>query len=46
MTQERRFLAALQATNTYRLDGDRLTLSDSTGPIQLRFSPSDTTGSR
>ena len=39
MDQETRFMAALQATRTYRMDeGNKLVLSDATGRPRLRFS--------
>jgi putative lipoprotein len=39
MDQETRFVAALQATRTYRMDeGNKLVLSDATGKPRLRFS--------
>ena len=39
MDQENRFMAALQATRTYRMDeGNKLVLSDATGKPRLRFS--------
>jgi putative lipoprotein len=39
MDQETRFMAALQATRTYRMDeGNKLVLSDATGKPRLRFS--------
>lgn len=39
MDQENRFIAALQATRTYRMDeGNKLVLSDATGRPRLRFS--------
>jgi putative lipoprotein len=39
MDQETRFMAALQATRTYRMDQDnKLVLSDATGRPRLRFS--------
>jgi heat shock protein HslJ len=39
MTQERQFLAALQAVRTYRRDGDRLLLLDEAGRARLRLAP-------
>ena len=41
MVQERRYLAALEATRRFQLDGDRLTLADSTGRVELQFVPAD-----
>ena len=39
MDQETKFIAALQATRTYRMDEDnKLVLSDATGTPRLRFS--------
>jgi putative lipoprotein len=39
MDQETKFLAALQATRTYRMNEDnKLVLSDATGRQRLRFS--------
>ena len=38
MDQETKFLAALQATRTYRMEGDQLVLVDATGTARLRFS--------
>jgi putative lipoprotein len=39
MDQENRFMAALQATRTYRMDeGDKLVFCDATGKPRLRFS--------
>jgi putative lipoprotein len=39
MDQETRFMAALQATRTYRMDeGNKLVFSDATGKPRLRFS--------
>ena len=41
MVQERRFLAALESTQRFRLDDERLTLTDSIGQVELRFVPAD-----
>jgi putative lipoprotein len=39
MDQETKFMAALQATRSYRMDdGNKLVLSDATGRPRLRFS--------
>jgi putative lipoprotein len=39
MDQETKYMAALQATRTYRMDeGNKLVLSDATGRPRLRFS--------
>jgi putative lipoprotein len=40
MAQERRYLSALEATDRFELSQGRLTLSDSTGRVVLRFLPS------
>lgn len=37
MEQERRFLEALQATRSYRMDGTKLVLLDASGMPRLRF---------
>jgi putative lipoprotein len=37
MDQETRFLQALQATRSYRMDGTKLVLLDGTGTPRLRF---------
>jgi putative lipoprotein len=37
MDQETRFLAALQATRSYRMDGSKLVLVDGAGKARLRF---------
>jgi putative lipoprotein len=37
MDQENRFLQALQATRSYRMDGPKLVLVDSSGTPRLRF---------
>jgi putative lipoprotein len=37
MEQETRFLEALQATRSYRMDGTKLVLLDGTGTARLRF---------
>jgi|RhiMetdeSRZDD1v2_1073273.scaffolds.fasta_scaffold178809_3 heat shock protein HslJ len=39
MTQERRFLTALQEVRTYRRDGDHLLLLDEAGRVRLRLAP-------
>jgi heat shock protein HslJ len=39
MTQERRFLTALQEARTYRRDGDHLLLLDEAGRVRLRLAP-------
>jgi heat shock protein HslJ len=41
MVQERRFLAALESTRQFRLDDERLTLTDSIGRVELRFVSAD-----
>ena len=41
MVQERRYLAALESTRRFRLDNDRLTLTDSIGRVELQFVPAD-----
>ena len=41
MVQERRYLAALESTRRFRLDGDRLTLTDSAGTVEMQFVPAD-----
>ncbi|MEP7245692.1 MAG: META domain-containing protein [Gammaproteobacteria bacterium] len=38
MDQETKFLAALQATRSYRMDDTKLVLVDATGKARLRFS--------
>jgi putative lipoprotein len=38
MDQESRFMAALQAARTYRMEGSKLVLVDATGKPRLRFS--------
>jgi heat shock protein HslJ len=40
MAQERRYLSALEATRRFELNQGRLTLSDSSGRVVLRFAPS------
>ena len=40
MAQERRYLSALEATSRFELSQGRLTLSDSSGRVVLRFAPS------
>jgi putative lipoprotein len=37
MDQETRFMAALQAVRTFRMDGEKLVLVDATGKARLRF---------
>lgn len=37
MDQETKFMAALQAVRTFRMDGDKLVLVDATGKARLRF---------
>jgi heat shock protein HslJ len=39
MTQERRFLTALQAVRKWRRDGDHLLLLDEAGHVRLRLGP-------
>lgn len=38
MDQETRYLAALQAVRSFRMDGSKLVLVDATGAARLRFS--------
>jgi putative lipoprotein len=38
MDQETKFLAALEATRSYQMDGTKLVLADATGKARLRFS--------
>ena len=41
MVQERRYVAALESSRRFRLDNDRLTLTDSIGRVELQFVPAD-----
>lgn len=37
MEHERRFIDAIESTATYRVDGDTMEFSDTTGRTRLRF---------
>lgn len=41
MSQERRYLTALQSTRRFRLDDNRLVLSDLAEQVVLSFAPTD-----